>query len=84
MHIMSNFGTVRENEAAFIIAVSSINRGDLAWGHAILVALRDHIWSTEEHKSVQWILPKVLEALEELYTCVPTPVAQVREENKAA
>jgi len=77
------FGTVRENEAAFVIAVSYINSGDLAGGHAILAALRDHIWSTEEHKSVQWILPKVLEALEELNTCVSTTFSHVSEANKA-
>jgi hypothetical protein len=72
MKIMPDFGTVRENEAAFDIAVSYINRGDIAWGHSILVALRDHIWSTEEPKSAQWMLPKVLEALEQLKTCLPT------------
>ena len=82
MKIMPDFGTVRENEAAFVIAVSYINSGDLAWGHAILAALRDHIWSTEEHKSVQWILPKVLDALEELNTCVSTTFSPVSEANK--
>ena len=78
MKIMPDFGTVHENEAAFVIAVAYINRGDLVWGQTILAALRDHIWSTEEHKSVQWILPKVLEALEELNSCLPTPPSQVR------
>jgi len=76
MNIMPDFGTVRENEAAFDIAVAYINRGDIAWGHSILVALRDHIWSTEEHKSTQWILPKVLEALEQLNTCLPITPSQ--------
>ncbi len=33
---------------------------------------------TAEQKSVQWILPKVLETLEELKTCTPTPSAHVR------
>jgi hypothetical protein len=72
MKIMPDFGTVRENEAAFDVAVASINSGDIEWGHFLLVALRDHIRSTEEHKSVQWILPKVLEALEALDTCLLT------------
>jgi len=76
--IMPDFGTVRENEAAFDVAVAYINSGDIAWGRSILAALRDHIWSTEEQKSTQWILPKVLETLEELKTCTPTPTAQVR------
>jgi hypothetical protein len=78
MKIMPDFGTVRENEAAFDIAVSYINRGDIAWGHSILVALRDHIWSTEEPKRVQWTLPKVFEALAELNTCLPTTSSHVR------
>ena len=77
MHIMPHFGTVRENEAAFGIAVSYTNDGDLEWGHAILVALRDHIRSTEEPKSVQWILPKGLEALEALNTCLLTTASHV-------
>jgi hypothetical protein len=73
-----NFGTVRENEAAFDVAIASMNSGDIAWGRAILTALRDHIWQTEEQKSVQWILPKVLETLEAFKTCIPTPTAHVR------
>jgi len=72
MKIMPEFGTVRENEAAFDVAVVAITRGDLEWGHCILVALRDHIQITEEHKSVQWILPKVREALEALDTSLLT------------
>jgi len=72
MKRMPDFGTVRENEAAFDMAVAYINRGDIAWGCSILTALRDHIWSTEEPKSIQWILPKVLQMLEELNTCTPT------------
>jgi hypothetical protein len=61
---MPDFGTMRENEAAFDMAVTSINSGDIAWACAILKALRDHIWSTEE--------PKMLE---ELTTCTPTMTA---------
>jgi hypothetical protein len=76
--VMPDFGTVRENEAAFDVAVASINSGDLAWGRSILAALRDHIWSTQEQKSIQWILPKVLEMLEELNTCKPTPTSHVK------
>jgi hypothetical protein len=82
MKIMPEFGTVRENEAACAVAVAAITRGDLAWGHGILVALRDHIQSTAEHKSVQWILPKVLEALEALDTSLLTTASPVREEPK--
>jgi hypothetical protein len=76
--IMPDFGTVRENEAAFDMAVASITRGDIAYGHSILAALRDHICSTREQKSVQWILPKVLETLEALKAGNPIPPFQDR------
>jgi hypothetical protein len=75
---MPDFGTMRDNEAAFDVAISYINSGDIEWGRYILTELRDHIWRTEEHKSAQWILPKVLEALEELNTCLSTTTSQVR------
>ena len=75
MKIMPEVGTMREKAAAFDMAVASINSGDLAWGHCMLVALRDHICSTGEHKSVQWMLPQVLETLAALKTCTPIPTA---------
>jgi hypothetical protein len=75
---MPDFGAVHENEAAFDVAVAAITSGDIAWGCSILAALRDHICSTGEQKSVQWILPQVLETLEALKTCTPTPMALVR------
>ena len=78
MKIRPDFGAVRENEAAFDVAVAAINSGDIAWGRSLLAALRDHIWSTEEQKSTQWILPKVLEMLEGLNTCKSTTTSQVR------
>jgi hypothetical protein len=78
--IMPDFGAVRENEAAFDVAVAAITSGDIAYGRSILAALRDHIWSTGEQKSVQWILPQVLETLAALQICPPTPTAHVREE----
>ena len=78
MKIRPDFGAVRENEAAFDVAVASITSGDIAWGRSLLAALRDHIWSTEEQKSTQWILPKVLEMLEGFNTCKSTPTSQVR------
>jgi hypothetical protein len=77
MNIMPDFGTVHENEAAFDVAVAAIASGDIAWGCALLAALRDHIWSTGEQKSMQWILPKVLETLEALKTCTHPPMAHV-------
>ena len=64
---------LRENEAAFDVAVASIDSGESEWGRAILAALRDHICSTGEQKSLQWILPQVLEILEARKTCTPLP-----------
>jgi hypothetical protein len=78
MKIMPDFGTVRENEAAFDVAVAYITSGDIDWGRSILAQLRDLIWSTGEQKSIQWILPTVLETLEELKTCKSTPTSHVR------
>jgi hypothetical protein len=76
--IMPDFGTLRENEAAFDVAVAYINSGESEWGRSILAALRDHICSTGEQKSVQWILPKVLEILEARKTCTPIPPSHGR------
>ena len=78
MKLMPDFGTVRENAAAFDVAIAAITRGDIAWGHSILTALRDHICSTGEQKSLQWVLPQVLETLAKLTTCTPLPPAQGR------
>ena len=78
MKIMPDFGTVRENEAAFDVAIAAITRGDIAWGHSILAALRDHICSTGEQKSVQWILPKVLEILKARKICPLIPPSHVK------
>jgi hypothetical protein len=75
---MPDFGTLRENEAAFEMAVASMNSGEIAWGCAILTALRDHILSTAKSKSTQWILPKVLETLDELTPCASTTTSHVR------
>ena len=75
---MPDFGAVRENEAAFEVAVAYITRGDVEWGRHILAELRDHICSTGEQKSLQWILPKVLETLEAHKTCTPIPASPVR------
>ena len=71
MNTMPEFGTMRENEAAFDVAVAYITSGESEWGHSILAALRDHICSTGEQKSVQWILLQVLEILEARKSCTP-------------
>ena len=84
MNIMPDFGTVRENEAAFDVAIAYITSGDSEYGRSILAALRDHICSTREQKSVQWILPQVLETLATCQPGPPLPAAHVREANKAA
>lgn len=63
---MPDFGNVRDNEIAFDIAASYIANGDVEWGHHILAELRDFIQDTQETKSLYWILPAVVEALEYL------------------
>jgi hypothetical protein len=80
VNTMPDFGAMHENEAAFDVAVAAITSGDIACARAILDALRDHICSTGEQKSLQWILPKVLAALAALHTCLSTPTSHVSEE----
>jgi len=63
---------MRAHTGACEVALASLTRGEIAWGCAILAALRDHIWSTEEPKSTQWILPKILQLLAELTTSTST------------
>jgi len=84
VNTMPDFGAVHENEAAFDVAVAAITRGDIACGRSILATLRDHIWSTGEQKSVQWLLPQVLETLAGLQPCPSVPTAYVREEEAVA
>jgi len=76
--IMPDFGTLRENQAAFEVAVAYINSGESEYGRSILAALRDHICDTGEQKSVQWILPTVLEILEARKSCPPIPPSHDR------
>jgi hypothetical protein len=66
MRMMPDFGNARDNEIAFDTAASYINNGDVEWGSHILTSLRDFIQDTQEAKSLHWILPAVVEALEYL------------------
>ena len=66
MRIMPDFGNSRDNELAFDTAASYINNGNVEWGDHILAELRDFIQNTKEAKSLHWILPGVVEALEYL------------------
>ena len=66
MRFMSDFGNARDNELAFDMAASYITNGDAEWGRHILTELRDFIQNTQEAKSLHWILPAVVEALEYL------------------
>lgn len=58
-----DFGDVQDNETALHIALFEIEHGDRPWGYEILMRLCDHIRTTREGKSVQWILPQVEVAL---------------------
>jgi hypothetical protein len=64
--MMPDFRNVQDNELAFDIAASYITNGDVEWGRHILVELRDFIQSAKDAKSLHWILPEVVEALESL------------------
>jgi hypothetical protein len=66
MRSMPDFGNVRDNEYALNTAASYIEDGDVEWGRHILAELRDFIQNTQEVKSLHWILPAVVEALEDL------------------
>lgn len=59
-----DFGNAQDNATAFDIAMDEIAHGNAAWGRVVLVRLREHIWTTHDVKSVQWILPQVEAALQ--------------------
>jgi hypothetical protein len=68
-----DFGDVRDNDTALNIAMRAITHGDVAWGCAVLVRLRDYIGATQEVQSLQWILPQVEAALQRFGEPSSTP-----------
>lgn len=73
MRPFPDFGDVQDNATALHIAMHEISHGDLAWGCAVLVRLRDYICTTREVQSLQWILPQVEGALQHLAEPGSTP-----------
>lgn len=63
MRAFPEFGNAQDNTTAFDIAMDEIEHGDVAWGREVLVRLREHIRTTHDVKSVQWLLPQVEAAL---------------------
>lgn len=59
-----DFGDVQDNTTALHIALHEIMHGDMTWGCAVLVRLREYICTTKEVKSLQWLLPQVEAALQ--------------------
>jgi hypothetical protein len=59
-----DFGDRQENETALWLALDEIAQGNRAWGCDVLQRLREHIRTTHEAKSVQWILPHAEAALQ--------------------
>ena len=59
-----DFGNMQDNEIALQLALEEIEKGSVAWGCEVLLKLREHIYMTQETKSVQWILPQVEDALQ--------------------
>jgi hypothetical protein len=60
---LPDFGDVQDNETALHIALYELESGNKRWGCTVLQRLRDHICTTREVKSVQWVLPQVEVAL---------------------
>ena len=58
-----DFGDVQDNATALHIALYEIQRGHSAWGCEVLRSLRDHILATREVKSLQWLLPRLENAI---------------------
>lgn len=65
-----DFGDVQDNDTALHIAIHAITHGDMAWGYEVLVRLREYIRTTQEVKSLQWLLPQVEGALQ--HCCEPS------------
>src|SRR5574341_607024 len=75
-HVMMpfpDFGDVQDNGTARHIAMHEIRHGDVAWGCAVLVQLREYICTTQEVQSLQWVLPQVDAALQHFGACNSTP-----------
>jgi hypothetical protein len=64
MMSMPGFGNIHDNEAAFLVAASSINAGDIDTGEQILTQLREHIIQSGEIKSRMWLLPQIVDVIE--------------------
>jgi hypothetical protein len=64
MRAFPNFGNMRDNATAFSLAMDAIEHGHVAWGRTVLVRLREHLRTTHDVKSIQWILPDVEAALQ--------------------
>jgi hypothetical protein len=71
--VFPDFGDVQDNEMALHVALYEIARGDKQWGCEILTRLCEHIRTTREVKSVQWLLPQVEMALQGLCANHDTP-----------
>jgi hypothetical protein len=62
--VVPDFGDVQDNATALHIALGAMAHGDRSWGYAVLWQLREHIQTTRDVKSMQWILPQVEVALQ--------------------
>jgi len=62
---------VRDNATALRIALSKIEHDDRAWSCGVLVYLQDHLCTTHDAQSIQWMLPHGEAALQRF--CSPTP-----------
>src|SRR5215813_10282168 len=59
----TDFGDVQDNATALAIALDALASGERSWGCDVLRRLREHICTTRDVQSVQWVLPQVDTAL---------------------
>jgi hypothetical protein len=62
--VVPDFGDVQDNDTALHIALGAMAHGESTWGCEVLRRLREHIQTTREVQSIQWILPQVEVALQ--------------------
>lgn len=75
MMAFPDFGNIQDNEIALHRAMDEIHQGSVAWGCEVLLQLREHIRTTRDQKSLQWILPPVENALQRF--CDPEVLRQM-------
>ena len=61
--VVPDFGDVQDNATALAMALDALTSGERSWGCDVLRRLREHICTTRDVQSFQWVLPQVDTAL---------------------